>query len=103
MANLDSVSQDLLKHIPHTFSNARKEVMKRPGTYSLFDAKKWEFVVPNVETPDADKGRQARLLGMRGGQDGGHRLDVKADREVKGLKVELVSEKPVLRTCGSGV
>ncbi len=32
---------------------------------------------------------------MRGGQDGGHRLDVKADPEVKGLKVELVSEKPI--------
>ena len=76
MANFDGVSQDLLKHIPHTFSNDWKEVLKRPGTYSLFDAKRWELVVPNVENPDADKGRQARLLGMRGGQDGGHRLDV---------------------------
>jgi hypothetical protein len=94
VANFDSISQNLLKHIPQSFSNNWKDVLKRTGTYSLFKDT-WELVVPNVEDPNSDKGRQARLIGMWGGQDGGHRLDVKADPEVNGLKVELVSETPV--------
>ncbi len=49
MANFDGVSQvPLLPYTPHTFSNDWKEVLKRPGTYSLFDAKRWELVVPNL-------------------------------------------------------
>jgi hypothetical protein len=95
MANFDSVSDNLLKHIPQGFSNDWKEVLKRSGTYALFNPSNWALVVPNVENPDGEKGRQARLIGMRGGQDGGHRLGVKAQPEVSGLKVELVSETPV--------
>jgi hypothetical protein len=95
MANFDTVSQNLLKHIPQGFSSDWKTVLNRPGTYSLFDPKQAELVVPNVENPNSDKGRQARLIGMWGGQDGGHRLDVRAQPALPGLKVELVSETPV--------
>jgi hypothetical protein len=95
VANFDSVSDNLLKHTPHSFSNDWKNVLKRPGTYALFNPSKWELVVPNIENPDGAKGRQARLIGMWGGQAGGQRLDVKAQPDVSGLKVELVSETPV--------
>lgn len=95
MANFQGVSDHLLKHIPPTFTEDWKTVLKRTGTYALFDQGKWELIVPNTETPDGPKGRQARLIGMWGGQDGGQRLDVKADPDIFGLKVELVSETPV--------
>src|SRR4051794_12062385 len=93
MANFQAAPSSLLKHVPTSLSAPWQAVLKRPGTYSIFDENAWRLIVPNLEL-GGDKGVQSRLIGMWGGQDGGHRLDVRADPAVDGLKVELVAETP---------
>ena len=94
MANFQAVPQQILKNIPPTFTDDWKTVLKRPGTYSIFDEDAWRLTVPNNEG-GVEKGQQARLIGMWGGQDGGQRLSVTTTKPVAGLSIELVSETPI--------
>lgn len=94
MANFQKVPDSILKHVPATFSTEWQTTLKRPGTYSIFDETDWRLVVPNNET-DSEKGVQARLIGMWGGQVGGQRLDVIEQHPTPGLRIELVSETPI--------
>jgi predicted chitinase len=94
MANFQKAPDSVLTHIPARLSEDWKTVLRRPGTYSLFDEHEWRLVVPNNET-NGEKGEQARLIGMWGGQDGGQRLDVQEDGAGAGLTIELVSETPI--------
>jgi hypothetical protein len=94
MANFQKVPDDILKHMPKNFTDDWKTVLRRPGTYSLFDTNEWRLVVPNNEI-GSDKGPQARLIGMWGGQDGGQRLDVRVTSPTPGLQIDLVSETTV--------
>ncbi len=94
MANFTAVPQSVLQHIPGSFTSDWQAILQRPGTYSLFDERQWRLVVPNNEG-DAEKGPQARLIGMWGGQDGGQRLDVRPTHPIPGLTIQLVSETPI--------
>jgi hypothetical protein len=95
MANFKAAPQSSLIQVPHSFSADWQTALKRPGTYSLFDADKWRLIVPNNEGVFIEKGQQSRLIAMWGGQDGGGRLQVEANPKIQGLKIELVSETPV--------
>lgn len=94
MANFLKVPDTILKSIPDRFTDEWKAVLRLPGTYSLFTEKDWRLVIPNNEL-GGEKGRQARLIGMWGGQDGGQRLAVRLKEPIPGLVIELVSETPV--------
>jgi hypothetical protein len=94
MANFQKVPDTILKNIPANLTAPWKSVLRLPGTLSLFTEKEWRLLIPNNET-SGEKGQQARLIGMWGGQDGGQRLAVQLKDPVPGLAVELVSETPV--------
>ncbi|TXL75392.1 hypothetical protein FHP25_14215 [Vineibacter terrae] len=94
MANFQKVPDRILKSTPGSFTPAWRATLALPGTYSLFDVGTWRLVVPNNETV-REKGPQARLIGMWGGQPNGHRLDVRITGPSLGMSVELVSETPI--------
>jgi len=94
MAHFARVPDDVLKHIPGHVSTDVKELLIRPGTYSLFNNG-----VKNLKVPlgnETWKGPQARLIGVWGGGIDGKRLEVTV-RDPSRLKVTLVSEKPVAK------
>lgn len=94
MANFQRVPDSILKNVPTHLTEDWKGVLRRPGTYSLFHQDHWRLVAPNNEIV-GDKGLQARLIGMWGGQSGGQRLNVQLTKPAPGVNIELVSETPV--------
>jgi hypothetical protein len=91
MANFQKAPVSLLTNTPASLPQGVKDVIARPGTYSIFDDTNYRLKVPIGNT--TWKGEQARLIGLWGGDDAGNRLDVTADPPI--VDLTLISETPV--------
>jgi predicted chitinase len=91
MANFQKAPISLLTSTPASLPQAVRDVLARPGTYSIFDDTNYRLKVPIGNT--TWKGEQARLIGLWGGDEAGNRLDVTADPPI--VDVTLISEAPV--------
>lgn len=92
-AHFHKVSRRILTHTPAGIPAASRAILRLPGTYSFLSLPARRLVVPNNEAV-GEKGRQARLIGVKG-HPNGQRVDLLQTGPISGLSVELMSETPI--------